>query len=189
METFELSNELIEKVSQLISKRKNSEIKKIVDGFHYADLAEIIDELDESQRIYLIKLIDSDKTSDVLTELDEDVREKILKTLSPKEIAGEIKEMDSDDAADILDELTDERKEKVISLIKDDNITENIRELLSYDEDFRWINGKRINKCLWKLECINMLKRNKKTSWKYNKSSFNIYLIEKWIDGRLSLKI
>ncbi len=135
METFELSNELIEKVSQLISKRKNSEIKKIVDGFHYADLAEIIDELDESQRIYLIKLIDSDKTSDVLTELDEDVREKILKTLSPKEIAGEIKEMDSDDAADILDELTDDRKEKVISLIKDDNITENIRELLSYDDD------------------------------------------------------
>ena len=135
METFELSNELIEKVSQLISKRKNSEIKKIVDGFHYADLAEIIDELDENQRIYLIKLIDSDKTSDVLTELDEDVREKILKTLSPKEIAGEIKEMDSDDAADILDELTDDRKEKVISLIKDDNITENIRELLSYDED------------------------------------------------------
>ena len=134
METFELSNELIEKVSQLISKRKNSEIKKIVDGFHYADLAEIIDELDENQRIYLIKLIDSDKTSDILTELDEDVREKILKTLSPKEIAGEIKEMDSDDAADILDELTDERKEKVISLIKDDNITENIRELLSYDE-------------------------------------------------------
>ena len=135
METFELSNELIEKVSQLISKRKNSEIKKIVDGFHYADLAEIIDELDENQRIYLIKLIGSDKTSDILTELDEDVREKILKTLSPKEIAGEIKEMDSDDAADILDELTDERKEKVISLIKDDNITENIRELLSYDED------------------------------------------------------
>lgn len=135
METFELSNELIEKVSQLISKRKNSEIKKIVDGFHYADLAEIIDELDENQRIYLIKLIDSDKTSDILTELNEDVREKILKTLSPKEIAGEIKEMDSDDAADILDELTDERKEKVISLIKDENITENIRELLSYDED------------------------------------------------------
>ena len=135
METFELSNELIEKVSQLISKRKNSEIKKIVDGFHYADLAEIIDELDENQRIYLIKLIDSDKTSDILTELNEDVREKILKTLSPKEIAGEIIEMDSDDAADILDELTDERKEKVISLIKDENITENIRELLSYDED------------------------------------------------------
>ena len=57
-----------------------------VKAFAFTDPTHI-DELDESQRIYLIKLIDSDKTSDVLTELDEDVREKILKTLSPKEIA------------------------------------------------------------------------------------------------------
>ena len=135
METFELTTELIERLVELISKRKNSAIKKIIDGFHYADVAEIIDELDHDQAIYLIKLIDSDKTSDILTELDEDVREKILNTLSLKEIAGEIKEMDSDDAVDILDELTDERKEKVISLIKDDDLTENIRELLNYDED------------------------------------------------------
>tara|TARA_X000000950_G_scaffold114952_1_gene144498 strand:+ start:587 stop:1945 length:1359 start_codon:yes stop_codon:yes gene_type:complete len=135
MEIFELSDELIEKISQLIYQRKNYEIKKIVNDYHYADLAEIIDSLEENQRIYLIKLIDSDKTSDILTELDDDVREKILKTLSAEEIAGEIKEMDSDDAADILDELSEERKEKVISLIKDDNITENIRELLTYDED------------------------------------------------------
>jgi len=135
MEIFELSDELIEKISQLIYQRKNYEIKKIVNDYHYADLAEIIDSLEENQRIYLIKLIDSDKTSDILTELDDDVREKILKTLSAEEIAGEIKEMDSDDAVDILDELSEERKEKVISLIKDDNITENIRELLTYDED------------------------------------------------------
>ena len=135
METFELSRELIERLSELISKRKNAVIKKIIDGFHYADVAEIIDELDHDQAIYLIKLIDSDKTSDILTELDEDVREKILNTLSLKEIAGEIKEMDTDDAVDILDELTDERKEKVISLIKDEDLTENIRELLNYDED------------------------------------------------------
>ena len=135
METFELSRELIERLTELISKRKNSAIKKIIDGFHYADVAEIIDELDHDQAIYLIKLIDSDKTSDILTELDEDVREKILNTLSLKEIAGEIKEMDTDDAVDILDELNDERKEKVISLIKDEDLTENIRELLNYDED------------------------------------------------------
>ena len=55
----------------------------------------------------------------MLTELDEDVREKILERLSVKEIAGEIKELDSDDAADILSELSDEKQETVISLIKD----------------------------------------------------------------------
>ena len=135
MKTFELSKEIIQDISNLISNKKNKEIKKLVDGIHYADLAEIINELESTQRIYLIKIIDSDKTSDVLTEVDEDVREEILKTLSEKEIAGEIKELDSDDAVDILSELSDEKQEKVISLIKDESITENIRELLNYDED------------------------------------------------------
>ena len=105
METFELSNELIEKVSQLISKRKNSEIKKIVDGFHYADLAEIIDELDESQRIYLIKLIDSDKTSDVLTELDEDIQRQVIDAIEDEEHARDIIEMlryDEDSAGGLM---------------------------------------------------------------------------------------
>ena len=114
MKTFELSKEIIQEISQLISNKKNKEIKKKVKEIHYADLAEIINELNFQESIYLIKLIDSDKTSDVLTELDEDVREKILERLSEKEIAGEIKELDSDDAADILSELSDEKQEKVI---------------------------------------------------------------------------
>ena len=44
MKTFELSKEIIQEISQLISSKKNKEIKKIVDGIHYADLAEIINE-------------------------------------------------------------------------------------------------------------------------------------------------
>ena len=46
MKTFELSKEIIQEISQLISSQKNKEIKKIVDAIHYADLAEIINELD-----------------------------------------------------------------------------------------------------------------------------------------------
>ena len=134
MKTFELSKEIIQEIGQLISSKKNKDIKKIVDEIHYADLAEIINDLEFEQRIYLIKLIDSDKTSDVLTEVDEDVRDKILETLSVKEIAGEINELDSDDAVDILSDLTDEKQEKVISFIKDESKTEF---LASKDNWFR----------------------------------------------------
>jgi magnesium transporter len=98
-------------------------------------MAEIINELNQDQGTYLIKLFDSQKTSDILAELDEDVREKILKELSVKEIADEIEELDSDDAADILGELSDERKEEVISEISDDNLVDDLKELLSYEED------------------------------------------------------
>ena len=135
METFQLSEELLKKIADLILAKKNTPLKKIVKDVHFADMAEIINELNEDQGIYLIKLFDSEKTSEILTELDEDVREKILKALSVREIADEIEELDSDDAADILGELSDQRKEEVISEISDNNLADDLKELLSYKED------------------------------------------------------
>ena len=190
MKTFELSKEIIQEISNLISNKKNKEIKKLVDGIHYADLAEIINELESIERIYLIKIIDSDKTSDVLTEVDEDVREEILKTLSEKEIAGEIKELDSDDAVDILSELSDEKQEKVISLIKDESITENIRELLNYDEDSAGgLMAKElisVNENWSVLKCLREIRKQAKDI----KRVHSIYVLnkKKILIGRLSLK-
>ena len=190
MKTFELSKEIIQEISQLISSKKNKEIKKIVDGIHYADLAEIINELDFDQRIYLIKLIDSDKTSDVLTEVDEDVREKILDALSVKEIAGEIKELDSDDAVDILSDLPDEKQERVISFIKDESKTENIRELLNYEEDTAGgLMAKElisVNENWSVLKCLREIRRQAKDITRVH----SIYVLnrKKVLIGRLSLK-
>ena len=190
MKTFELSKEIIQEISQLISNKKNKEIKKKVKEIHYADLAEIINELNFQESIYLIKLIDSDKTSDVLTELDEDVREKILERLSEKEIAGEIKELDSDDAADILSELSDEKQEKVISLIKDENITGNIRELLNYEEDSAGgLMAKElisVNENWSVLTCLREIRKQAKDITRVH----SIYVLnkKKVLIGRLSLK-
>ena len=135
MKTFQLSEKLLNRIADLIQAKKDTQLKKLVKDIHYADMAEIINELNQDQGTYLIKLFDSQKTSDILAELDEDVREKILKELSVKEIADEIEELDSDDAADILGELSDERKEEVISEISDDNLVDDLKELLSYEED------------------------------------------------------
>lgn len=135
MKTFQLSEKLLKKIADLIQAKKNSPLKKLVKDIHFADMAEIIDELNLDEGVYLIKLFDSEKTSEILTELDDDVREKILKRLSVKEIADEIEELDSDDAADILGELSDQRKEEVISEISDDSLADDLKELLSYEEN------------------------------------------------------
>jgi magnesium transporter len=138
----------------------------------------------------LLKLIDSDKTSDVLTELDDDLRERVLKEFSEKEIAGEIKELDSDDAVDILSELSEEKKEKVISLIKDESITENIRELLNYDEDTAGgLMAKElisVNENWSVLKCLREIRKQAKDITRVH----SIYVLNKKEEliGRLSLK-
>lgn len=133
--SFEITKEYILDIQQLIAENKNKELLKSLEDVHYADVAELIEELNTEESLYIIKLLDSDFTSDVIAELDEDDREKILKGLSSKEIAEEINELDSDDAADIIGELPDEQKEEVISHLEDVEHAKEIVELLRYDED------------------------------------------------------
>ncbi|AUS04818.1 magnesium transporter [Pseudotamlana carrageenivorans] len=132
---FQLTHALIEQVENLVEQQNNKELQKLLKEFHYADIAEILDELNLEDAMYVIKLLDSETTSDILMELDEDNREKVLKNLSAKEIAEEVEELDTDDAADIIAELPIERQQEVISNIEDIEHRAEIKELLAYDED------------------------------------------------------
>jgi magnesium transporter len=132
---FEITDKFIEQLSEVIKSNDDKAITLLFDDVHYADIAEVLDEVSFDEAIYIIKLLDSEKTSEILMELDEDIREKILKNLSAKEIAEEVEEMDSDDAADIIGELSEERQERVISALENDELAADIKELLSYDEE------------------------------------------------------
>jgi magnesium transporter len=135
MTPFKLTDELLEEIKGLISEQKNSELQAMMSEFHYADIAEIADELEVEEATYLIKLLDSEKTSDILAEMHEDIREAVLSNLTAKEIASEIEELDTDDAADIINELPKEIIQEVISEIEDREHAKHIVDLLRYDED------------------------------------------------------
>ncbi len=135
MTPFKLTDELLEEIRQLIAEKKNAELQAMMKEFHYADIAEIADELEVEEATYLIKLLDSEKTSDILAEMHEDIREAVLKNLTAKEIAGELSELDTDDAADIINELPKELVQEVISEIEDRDHAKDIVDLLRYEED------------------------------------------------------
>jgi len=132
---FEITDEFLENLVGFIDKNNDSKIKNLFEEVHFADIAEVLDEVSFDEAIYIIKLLDSEKTSEILTELDEDTREKILENFSAKEIANEVEEMDSDDAADIIGELSEERQKRVINELEDTELAEDIKELLSYGDD------------------------------------------------------
>jgi len=132
---FEITNDLIKQVQLYIQQLDDTTLLQLLEEEHHADIAELLDELSLKEATYIIKLLDSELTSDILMEIDEDVREKILKSLSAKEIAEELEELDTDDAADIIAELPEERQENVISHIEDEEHVKDIVELLTYDEN------------------------------------------------------
>lgn len=187
---FEITDKFLEQVTKLTNSKNDKEIITLFEEVHYADIAEVLDEISFQETIYIIKLLDSEKTSEILTELDEDVREKILENLSAKEIAEEVEEMDSDDAADIIGELSQERQERVISVLEDHELVADIKELLSYeDQTAGALMAKELVKVYetWTVAgCMRKIRSQAKEVTKV----YSIYVVDKEekLIGRLSLK-
>jgi magnesium transporter len=131
---FKISKELIVQIEELIKSKDDQQLESLLNDLHHADIAEILDELDFNEATYIFKVLDSDKTAEILLELDDDLRENILSRLSPKEIAEELDELDTNDAADIIAELSQSKKEEVISELQDVEHAKDIVDLLRYDE-------------------------------------------------------
>lgn len=132
---FEITQELLNKVIQYIGAKNNNALNELFNEMHHADIAEVLDELSFDESVYIIRLLDSETTAEVLMDVDDDVREKILNQLTAKEIAEEIDELDTDDAADVIAELPEKRKKAVMQEIEDDEHAKEIVELLRYDEN------------------------------------------------------
>lgn len=132
---FKISDETILQIEELIASGKEAELLAILEDIHAVDIAEIMNELHTEEAIYIFDILDSEVTAEILLNLNDDLREKILKSLSPKEIAEELDELDTDDAADIIAELSEKRKEEVLLELEDLEHAKDIVELLRYDED------------------------------------------------------
>ncbi|NUY80292.1 magnesium transporter [Flavobacterium sp. MAH-1] len=131
---FKVSKELISQIEVLITSKDDRALETLLNDLHPADIAEILDELDANEATYIFKILDTEKTAEILLELDEEQREDILERLSPKEIAEELDALDTNDAADIIAELPQSRKEEVILELQDVEHAKDIVELLRYDE-------------------------------------------------------
>jgi len=190
MAKFLLDKDTLTLIQSLVEKRSDKQLVRKLADFHYADIAEIAESLSVDDAIYLVKLLDSEKTADALAEVDEDFREKILTQLSAKEIAEEIEELDTDDAADLIAELPEERQEKVMSEISDSEHLKDIRELLTYEENTAGaLMAKELVKVqedLSILKCVNEMRAQAE----YVTRVHSIYVVndKNKLIGRLSLK-
>jgi len=187
---FKISKELILEIEELIASKNDKQLEVLLNDMHHADIAEILDELDFDEATYIFKVLDSEKTAEILLELEDDLRENILSRLSPKEIAEELDELDTDDAADIIGELSTQIKNEVISELNDVEHAKDIVDLLRYDEDTAGgLMGKElvsVNENWNVLTCVKEMRIQAENISRVH----SIYVVddENRLKGRLSLK-
>lgn len=107
---------------------------KKLSTLHPADLADILEDLDEGARKQVFESLDEDLAADTLEEIEPEYKGSIIKELSDSKAAELLENMPNDEIADLLDELDDEEREKIlINLERED--AEEVKELLQYEDE------------------------------------------------------
>lgn len=132
----EFTPEDIERIEQLIDTEQRQEVLQELEGMHPADIAELFQHLNLKQAEWVFELIPNrEEKADILMELDEEERKKLMEGMDPEQIGHYIDLLDTDDAVDLIQELDEEDREEVIQNIGDVEQAGDIVDLLQYDED------------------------------------------------------
>jgi len=129
---FELTKPFLDELKLNLNKKNDKQVLKICDRLLAPDVAEILKILNFKESKYLLSILNDEFSADVLVEVEEDIREKLLNDLSTDEIVEDVLEnLDSDDAADVIQELPDKVQKEVISKISH---ATDVVDLLSYED-------------------------------------------------------
>ena len=131
----EFTDQDIERIEQAIEAGDVQTARSEMDELHPADIAELFRTLNLRQAEWIFNLVSDETKADVLMELDEDDRKKVLEGMNPEQIGHFIDMLDTDDAVDLIQELDKDERQEVISHIDDMEQAGNIVDLLQYDED------------------------------------------------------
>lgn len=133
---IQITGQFLQQLQRHIREKDETAILELIGDMHPVDLATVFESISSLEAKYLYTLMDEEKAAEVITELDEDVREKFMAQLSSREIAEQfVENLDSDDAADLLSEFPADRQKEILSEIEDPEIASDIVDLLQYDED------------------------------------------------------
>jgi magnesium transporter len=125
---------LARNINVFLADHREEELVRLINELHPADIAEIIDFLEDEQKLVVFNLLDPELASEVLLELADHSRDFITNSLSVEQLSEMVAEMDSDDAADFVAELSQENATAVLEAIEPDE-SADVRRLLLYKED------------------------------------------------------
>ena len=181
---FQITEIFIEEIKLLINEKKEIKIKSLLEDKYPQDIAEIISKVDMKDGKYLFELLKK-KSPEIFIELDNELREEILLSLSTKKIAKNlIENLESDDAVDLIQEMSDPMQKEVLSQIKNQKYVDSIEDLLSYSENSAGaLMGKELIKVNKKWSVIRCLGEMRKEHLGCRKE------ILKWLCRQMKLKI
>lgn len=129
---LEVDNDLVNDIAALLDSGTDGMVSNLVADLYPADLALLLSHLSAEGAERLFHLLPNEKAGQVLAELDDEFRARLLEEAHTDRVTELIEHLDTDDAADVLADLPAAVAFEVLPRLED---SEDVRELLGYDEE------------------------------------------------------
>ncbi|WP_101068788.1 magnesium transporter [Roseovarius salinarum] len=102
-------------------------------SMHAADIADLLEQVNAFDRRRLLELYGPDFNGDVLSELDESLREEVIALLPDEVLADAVRDLESDDVVDLVEDLEDRQQETILGALEDSDRAA-VQKSLTYPE-------------------------------------------------------
>jgi magnesium transporter len=132
-DAYELSNRQVSDIRHAVSVSDKDLLSRLMAPLHPADIADLLEQVNSTDRRELIALYGQDFDGDILSELEEGVREDVLAVLTPTVLAEAVRDLDSDDVVDLVEDLNEPQQEAILEVLEDaDRVA--VEQALTYPE-------------------------------------------------------
>ena len=128
-------NELTKsRLLKLLVKKQYLKLRDATEDMQPADLAELLEELDENNRLVVFRLLKKEVAAEAFTYMSDDARDDLVEAFSDVELISAIEEMSLDDAADLLEDMPASVVKRVLEK-SSPQTRESLNKLLNYPEN------------------------------------------------------
>jgi magnesium transporter len=118
---------------KLLMKKQYQELREVTEDEQPADLAELLEELDENNRLVVFRLLKKDVATEAFTYMSDEARNDLVEAFSDVELVNALEVMSLDDAADLLEDMPASVVKRVLEK-SSKKTRESLNKLLHYPE-------------------------------------------------------
>lgn len=125
--------EYLSKIEKLLETENDLALHVYLEDMHAADIAEVLENLEDDQQTKVFGLLSDDKATEVLEEINSEQFSDLLKDLTYEKKVTLLENMSQDDIVDKLSELSETRQKEIIAFLDYEDAAD-VKELLIYEE-------------------------------------------------------
>lgn len=130
---YALRGSVIQDILEAVHDGDQPRLIALMEPLHAADIADVLEQIGHDERVALVKLYGREFDGDILSEIDEGIRDEIIAALSPEVLSDAVRELDSDDVVDLIEDLDEPQQEAILDALPEaDRVA--VEQALSYPE-------------------------------------------------------